>query len=98
MPPELVLGRVIGPPDSTDRDIDYKLKLGLQKFLGLRGILRERAPILSRLRIFNATVSQTVLRGAASWHLTRRRLQKIRGFHLRCLRHIAQQPKTSEEE
>ena len=74
----LVLGRVIGPPDSTDRDFDYKLKL--QNFWGLRSILRERAPILSGLRIFNATVSQTVLWGAASWHLTRRRLQKNQRF------------------
>ena len=52
---------------------------------------------MSRLRIFNATIGQTVLWGAASWNLTRRRLQKIRGFHLRCLRHIFQQPRICED-
>ena len=84
----LVLGRMIAGPDATEMDLDRKISLGWQKFWSLKGILSSRGPLLHRLRILRATVLQTVLWAAATWHPTQRRLQKLRGFHLAVLRHM----------
>ena len=83
-----VLGRVIAGPDATDADLERKLSLGWQKFWRLKSILSSHGPLQHRLRILRATVLQTVLWGAATWHPTQRRMQRLRGFHLAVLRHV----------
>ena len=51
-----------------------------------------------RLRLFNATVSQTLLYGAGTWTLNAEREAKLRTAQRRMIRSMLQRPRRREEE
>ena len=81
-----ILGRTFKISDNSTQDMDLKIASAWSKFNKLRHILRANTPLPHRLRIFKSCVGQALLWASETWHLTRRRLQRIRGVELAMMR------------
>ena len=77
-----ILGRTFTLGDNTPQDMDLKIAAAWGRFNRIRHTLRAYTPLPHRLRIFKSCVGQALLWASESWHLTRRRLQRIRGVEL----------------
>ena len=75
-----ILGRTFTLQENTPQDMDIKIGIAWSKFNRLRHILKAETPLPHRLRIFKSCVGQALLWASETWHLTRRRLQRIRGI------------------
>ena len=79
-----VLGKIIDTNDATDRDMAKKEAHAWTKFRRLLPILKQRSPLKHRLRILQACILQTILWGAETWHITKKRMSHLRGCTCAC--------------
>ena len=85
------LGRILGFTDFHDSEIESRIGKGWKKCYLFRSELCCRDyPLEHRLRLFNGTVSPTVLYGSASWTMTKARENKLMVAQRRMLRKICQ--------
>ena len=77
-----ILGRTFTLSDNTQQDMDQKIAGAWGRFNRLRHILNAATPLPHRLRILKSCVGQSLLWASETWHITRRRLQRIRGVEL----------------
>ena len=87
-----ILGRTFTLGDSTLEDMNRKIATAWGKFNRLRHVLGANTPLQHRLRIFKACVGQSLLWAAETWHVTRRRLQKMRGVELQMMKTLIKRP------
>ena len=87
-----ILGRIFTLQDSTPADMSKKIATAWGKFNRLRHVLGANTPLPHRIRIFKACVGQALLWAAETWHVTRRRLQKIRGVELQMMKTLIKRP------
>ena len=87
-----ILGRIFRLEENTAQEITNRIGIGLSKYGSLRKILRANTPIEHRLRIYRACIGQAVLWECETWHLTRRNLQRLRGFELKIMRSMIPPP------
>ena len=87
-----ILGRIFRLTDNTPQDMDSKIGTAWSKFNRLRHILKADTPLPHRLRIFRSCVGQALLWASETWHLTRRRLQRIRGIELSMMKTLIKCP------
>ena len=92
-----ILGRTFKLMDNTPQDMDAKIGIAWSKFNRLRHILRAETPLPHRLRIFKSCVGQALLWASETWHLTRRRLQRIRGIELSMMKTLIKCPRLPPE-
>ena len=65
------LGRLLSLQKMQDIEIEHRLQKGWKKFMSNKDILCGKSyPMRDRLRLFNATVTPTVLYGCGSWTMT----------------------------
>ena len=81
-----ILGRTFTLTDNTQQDMDIKIGHAWARFNRLRHVLRAPTPLPHRIRIFKSCVGQALLWASETWHLTRRRLQRVRGVELAMMR------------
>ena len=74
-----ILGRTFTLQENTAQDMDNKIA-------GAWGRFHTDTSLPHRIRIFRACVGQALLWAAETWHITRRRLQRIRGVELAMLK------------
>ena len=91
-----VLGRLITPRESTDVDIERKLAKALRKFMCYKVVLTQKTNLQHRLRLLRSIVLSVALWGAETWTPTKRRLSRLRGFHLSLLRPLITRPPIPE--
>ena len=87
-----ILGRTFTISDNTQQDMDLKIGHAWARFNRLRHILRANTPLPHRLRIFTSCVGQALLWASETWHITRKRLQRIRGVELSMMRTLIKCP------
>ena len=87
-----ILGRTFTLSENTPQDMDIKIGIAWSKFNRLRHILKAETPLPHRLRIFKCCVGQALLWASETWHLTRRRLQRIRGIELAMMKTLIKCP------
>ena len=92
-----ILGRTFTLADNTQQDMDLKIATAWGRFNRIRHILRAYTPLPHRLRIFKSCVGQALLWASETWHLTRKRLQRIRGVELAMMRTLIPCPKLPED-
>ena len=83
-----ILGRLIGREESTDLDLEARLKQGHWKYSIMRPVLQQNTPLKHKLRVLQATVLQSILWASETWSPTKVRLSRPRGVHLYMLRGI----------
>ena len=74
-----VLGRLIGREESTDLDLEARLKQGHWKYSIMRPVLQQNTPLKHKLRVLQATVLQSILWASETWTPTKVRLSRLRG-------------------
>ena len=84
----LVLGKLFDTTETADRDMARKEAHAWSKFRRILPVLKQRSPLKHRLRILQSCVLQSILWGAETWHITKRRMTHMRGIHLRMLRRM----------
>ena len=77
-----VLSKIIDTTDTTDKDVAKKEAHALTRFRRPLPIFKQRSPLKHRLRILQACILQTILWGAETWHVTKKRMSHLRGIHL----------------
>ena len=87
-----ILGRTFTLSDNTPQEMDLKIGIAWARFNRLRHILRANTPLPHRLRIFTSCVGQALLWASETWHITRRRLQRLRGVELAMMRTLIRCP------
>ena len=87
-----MLGRTLTLHDNTDQEVTRKIAAAWGRFSKLKRLLRAPTSLDHRLRILEACIGQSVMWAAESWHITRRRLQRIRGMELRMLKSMIPPP------
>ena len=93
-----VLGRVIALRDTTDEDVESKLQSGWRRFRELRKIPIAPTEIRHRLRIYRSCIVQKVAWSSETWVLTKKRLQRLRGFELSIMRRMISNPGANLED
>ena len=88
----LIMGRRFRFGDNTDSEIAQRTAVAWQKFHRLRHILGAATLLAHRLKIYRACIVQSILWGASSWHIMRRRCQKLRGTELHMMRTLVRCP------
>ena len=88
-----VLGRHFILGDNTDQEIQRREAVAWSKFHKIKHILRAPTSIHHRIHIFNACVIQSLLWASQTWHVTKSRLQHLRGIERRMLRTFIPLPK-----
>ena len=88
-----ILGRTFALRDNTPQEMTKKIGIAWGRFNKIRHILRAQTPLPHRLRIFKSCIGQALLWGSESWHITRQRLQRIRGVELAMMRTLIPSPK-----
>ena len=79
------LGRVVSVAKYHDDEVQNRIDWGWAKFAVSKKELCDKTyPLYSRLRLFQATVSATVLYGSSSWTLTAECAKKLRVAQKRC--------------
>ena len=91
-----LLGRWILPGESTDLDIEKKLDRGLRKYMVYKIVLTQKTELAHRLRLLRSIVLTSVLWSSETWTPTKKRLSKLRGFHLSLLRPMITRPPIPE--
>ena len=92
-----ILGRTFTLADNTPKDMDAKIGMAWGKFNRIRHILKADTPLPHRLRILKSCVGQTLLWASETWHITRRRLQRVRGIELAMMRTLIKCPPLPKE-
>ena len=93
------LGRELRLDAPDDVEVQNRINLAWRRFMSLRQELCNKGFRLQcRLRLFNATVSQTLLYGAGTWTLNAEREAKLRTAQRRMIRSMLQRPRRREEE
>ena len=88
------LGRALRLDAPDDVEIQSRINLAWRRFVGLRRELCNRGfRLQKRLRLFNATVSQTLLYASGTWTLNAEREAKLRAAQRRMLRSMLQRPR-----
>ena len=90
-----ILGRWIERGEGTDLDIEKKLGKALRKYMSFKMVLRQPTALAHRLKLLRSVVLSVALWGAESWIPTKRRMSRLRGFHLSLLRSIILRPSAS---
>ena len=88
----VVLGKLCDVTDTTDREIARREVLAWAKFRKMMPVLQQKSPIKHRLRILQACILQTMLWGAETWIITKKRLSRLRGLHFKMPRRIIVPP------
>ena len=88
-----VVGRTFRLKDNTASEISRRMRQAWAKVARLRPILRQRTALEHRVKIVKACVYQSLLWGAETWHITRRRCQQLRGFEKKVMRILIPCPK-----
>ena len=81
-----ILGRRFRFLDNTDQEMGHRIQLAWARFQKIRHVLKAYSPLRHRLRIYRACIAQTVLWSSQSWHITRKRCQRLRGTEQRMMR------------
>ena len=87
-----ILGRTFRLADNTDQEISRREQIAWSKFMRIRHILKAKTELQHRIKIYRACVVQSFLWAAQTWHITKKRAQKLRGIERRMLRSIIPLP------
>ena len=80
------LGRKISFRKNTQVEVTHRIELAWKKFMMLKTELTDKSyPLKNSLRLFNATVTPTMLYGSAAWALTKDMESKIKRTQRRML-------------
>ena len=91
-----VLGRWLSPSESTDLDMGKKMEKGIRKYMSFKVVLTQKTDLSHRLKLLRSVVLAVVLWGSETWTPTKRRLSKLRGYHLSLLRPLITRPPIPE--
>ena len=92
------LGRKLTFDDYHGIELDNRIASAWRKFNLLRQELTSKTyPLKSRMRLFNATVTPTILYGSASWTLTKEHLVRLRRTQRRMLRLVIGTPRRTQQ-
>ena len=81
------LGRALRLDNHNEAEVEHRLAMAWRRFMGLRVELCNRKfPLLTRLKLFGATVSQTLLYGAGTWTLKAEIVGKLTAAQRKMLR------------
>jgi len=81
------LGRVLSFDSYHAKELDNRIATGRRKFNLLRGELTSKVyPLNRRLRLFDGTITPSVLYGRAAWTLTKDMVTKLQRTQRRFLR------------
>jgi len=85
----IYLGRFLNFERFHDAELDNRINRGWAAFAKIRrGLSDKHYPLAHRLKLFDATVSATVLYGSGTWVMTKSREQRLRTNMRRMLRKI----------
>jgi len=85
----MYLGRLLSIQNPHDVEIAHRLKRAWAKFMSYKKELcGKHYPLRDRLKLFNATVTPTVLYGCGCWTMTKEREKKLRTAQRKMLRWI----------
>ena len=94
-----VLGTMITMNGNTNGEFEHRLRAGWAKFSSLSDVLMKRdTSYIKRLRLFQATVSKTVLWCAESWKLTVAQKRRLRSTQRTMLRRMVGPKRGPDEE
>eukprot|EP00973_Karenia_brevis_P060172 8373073-Karenia_brevis.AAC.1 len=83
----LYLGRKFCFEGLHDCELDHRINRGWQAFMAKKDILCNKAyKLQSRLKLFGATVSQSVLYGSGTWTMTFARERRLQSTQRRMMR------------
>ena len=93
------LGRQLTFHDFHDAELHNRIAAGWARFHQLRyELTNKRFPLHSRLRLFNGTVTPSVLYGCSSWTLTKEMLLILRRVQRKMLRLVTGVPRRRNEQ
>ena len=85
------LGRLVSFSDYRDVEIENRIKVAWKKFFAMKDVLCNASyPLMKRVRLFDATITPTVLYGAGTWTMTSGIEAQLRKTQRRMLRSIYQ--------
>ena len=87
-----ILGKIVDVRETTDLQMNHRAVLAWQAFNAIRRILSQKTGITHRLRLLQACVVQKYLWTSETWVITQHRLQRMRGLHLKWLKHMFPAP------
>ena len=94
----MYLGRLLSLSNTHEVELSHRIRKAWTKFGIYKEELTNKAvPLRLRLKLFNATVTPTVLYGAGCWVLTKSREQELQGAQMKMIRSILGHTREKDE-
>jgi hypothetical protein len=88
------LGKELSFDRPTAKEVEHRISCACKKFYAQKAVLCNKVyPLAQRLRLFDTTITPTILYGAGSWTMTTELEHRLKKVHRRMLRSLFQCPR-----